>query len=270
MAIALAISNAYSSKINANIAIEAVNKAVTIETKAETKMAILTPVISSALILVTIKKSEVIEAIAKSKNNTIDINANLAVAKAKLDLAKANAKLSVIDVKINEMTIKILKSKIEVIKAYANAIKAKTLFDVALAKVNAIKTRTKVNMIVTKINSMKVITEADRVFINNLIAFVLTVKSKVIEAESKVIEANSIIDMANFNIDVIKVYIYNLVTKLNIGKANIINTKTIVNKALANVYKLSNHIKIETWLAKTQLNTIVESEINDTNIVVIR
>lgn len=258
MAIALAISNAYSTKINANIAIEAVNKAVTIETKAETKMATLTPIISSALILVTIKKSKVIEAIAKSKINTFDINANLVVAKAKLDLAKANAKLAVIDVKINAMTIKILKAKIEVIKAYVNAIKAKTLSDVALAKVDAIKTRTEVNMIVTKIESMKVITEANRVFINNLIAFLLTVKSKVIEAETKVFEANSIIDMANFNIDVIKIYIYNLVTKLNIGKANIINTKAIVNRALSNVYKLSNHIKIDSWLANTSLNTIIE------------
>lgn len=252
------LSNAHSTKINANKAIEVVSKAVILETKAETKMAALTPVISSVLILVTIKKSEVIEAIAKSKINTFDINANLAVAKAKLELAKANAKLAVIDVKINTMTIKILESKIEVIKAYTNAIKAKTLSDVALAKVDAIKTRTKVNMIVTKINSMKVITEANRVFINNLIAFLLTVKSKVIEAEAKVFEANSIIDMANFNIDVIKVYIYNLVTKLNIGKANIINTKAIVNKALANVYKLSNHIKIESWLANAPLNTIIE------------
>jgi hypothetical protein len=262
---ATVISNVCSAKINVHMAIEAVTKAVVIETKAETNMAALTPVISSALNLVTIAKSKVREAIKLNINN-FNINANLVVAKAKFNLALANAKLAVIDVKTNKMTIKLLKAKSEVIKAYANAIKAKTVADVILAKEDAIKTRTEVNIIVTKIESMKVITKADRVFANNSIAFLLTVKSKVIEAEAKVIEANNIIDMANFNIEIIKVYIDNLVTKLNIGKANIINTKAIVNKALANLYKLSNHIKINSWLANSPLNTIIESEIDDTNI----
>ena len=258
----IALSNVHSAKINANKAIEVVSKAVAIETKVETKMAILTPVISSALILVKITKSKVKEAIAKLKINTFDINAKLALAKVKVDLAKANAKLAVIDVKTNTLTINILRAKIEVIKAYVNAIKAKTVADVALAKVIAIKKRSEVNMIVTKIESLKIITEADRLFANNSIALLLTAKSKVIEAEMKVIEANNIIDMANFNIEIIKVYIDNLSSKLNIGKNNIINTKAIVNKALSNVYKLSNHIKIESWLANTPLNTITESDID--------